>query len=124
MTYIIKTLVCRGRIRFMVEVDSVEINLERAIRDCKEELESGNNKFAVHRLSSYIFECEKLLTEYEESRNKSDFYEENLADIQYKSIEILSNSRSKPSNDRVENLIDSVEESLELYRVKYTTSGE
>lgn len=105
----------------MENVDLVELNLERGIRDSRKELRGENNKFAVHRLSTYIFKCEKLLTE-EDTKYNNQFYEENLADLQYTLIRILSSPGDKPSEDKVRDIIEDVENALELHKKNYNAS--
>jgi hypothetical protein len=105
----------------MEDVDSVELNLERGIKDSRKELRGGNNKFAVHRLSTYIFKCENLLTG-EDTQETNQFYEENLAELQYTLIRILSSSGNKPSEDKVEDIIKDVETVLQSHKKKSSFS--
>lgn len=100
----------------------VELNLERGIRDSRKELRSGNNKFAIHRLSTYIFKCENLLTD-EDTKETNKFYEENLAELQYTLIRILSSPKNKPSEDKVEDIIKDVEKALESHKKNNNVSG-
>lgn len=99
----------------MEQTDLVELNMERAVQECRDELSYGNNKFAVHRLSTYLFECQKFLMDDSSPRLAKEFYDEHIRDVQTSAVSMLSAPEERPSENQVEMLANSIEEARDEY---------